>query len=479
MTEFPEERSIRISKLSKLKKVINPYPYRFERTHTTKEIIDKFNSLEGKNVKTAGRIIARRDHGKTIFLDIRDFYGKIQLYARKNDMEDRYSLFSYMDIGDFIGVEGEVFKTKAGEITVHVKNFQVLSKSLLPLPEKWHGLKDPETRYRKRYLDMIANPEVMKTFVKRTKIINLLREFLDSKGFIEVETPVIQPIYGGATARPFTTYYHALERKFYLRIADELYLKRLIVGGFEKVYEIGKDFRNEGMDRFHNPEFTQLELYEAYADYNDMMKLTEEMFRFLVDRLYNTTLINFQGYEIDFSKPWKRISFVEELEKATDKDILSLSENELRELCREYEIEVTEKTSRGKMIDKLFSTLVQAKIKEPTFVKDHPKIISPLAKTHRDDERLVERFEPVIMGIEVGNSFSELNDPIEQRERFEEQIKAREEYAVIDEDFLLALEYGMPPTGGLGIGIDRVVMLLTDSPSIRDVIIFPHLRPEE
>ncbi len=475
----PEEKKVRISKLNQLKKNINPYPYSFNRTHTTREIKENFSILEGKTVKIAGRIIARRDHGKTIFFDIRDFYGKIQVYARKKDLNEKFVLFSYTDIGDFLGVEGEIFKTKTGEITIHVKDFSILSKSLLPLPEKWHGLKDIETRYRKRYLDMIANPEVIETFLIRTKIVNLIREFLNKKGFIEVETPILQPLYGGASARPFVTYYHALEREFYLRIADELYLKRLIVGGFEKVYEIGKDFRNEGLDRLHNPEFTQLELYQAYADYHDMMKITEEMFKFLAEKLYGTSVIEFQNEKIDFSKPWKRLRFTEELEKVTGKDVLSLSEEELRNLCKEYEIEITERTTVGKMIDKLFSELVQEKIKEPTFVMDHPKIISPLAKTHRNDERLVERFEPVIMGIEVGNAFSELNDPIEQRKRFEEQIKAREEYTVIDEDFLSALEYGMPPTGGLGIGIDRVVMIFTDKPSIRDVIIFPHLRPEE
>ncbi len=457
-----------------------PYAYRFERTHRAAEVQEGFEALNGKEVRVAGRLMTRRRHGKTQFAHIQDDSGKIQIYLRQDTLGDEvYERLELLDIGDVVGVRGEVFKTRTGEVTINVFEWVLLAKCLRPLPEKFHGLRDVELRYRQRYLDILVNPASRQVFLLRTRIITLLRQFLDARGFVEVETPVLQPIYGGAAARPFQTYYNVLEQEMFLRISDELYLKRLIVGGLERVYEIGKDFRNEGLDRFHNPEFTQLELYQAYADYSDMMALVEELFRFLAVELYGTTEIEFAGRRIDFSRPWQRLRFVEALKERLGVDPLELSDTMLARVAAGQGIEVQPGTSRAKLLDKLFSELIQEKLIEPTFVMDHPRETTPLAKPHRRDPRLVERFEPVVCGMEVGNAFSELNDPLEQRQRFEEAVRRNEEFATVDEDYCLALEYGMPPTGGLGIGIDRLVMLFTNQDSIRDVILFPQLKKEK
>ncbi|MEO0070481.1 MAG: lysine--tRNA ligase [candidate division WOR-3 bacterium] len=473
---------VRLEKLSQLRKMgVLPYAYHYKRTHTTQEVIEGFEELSQSQtqVSVAGRLISRRIHGKTQFGHIQDEKGKVQVYFRQDTLgTEVFKMLELLDIGDILGLRGEVFKTKTGEITIHIREWRLLAKSLRPLPEKFHGLRDIETRYRQRYLDLLVNQESKQVFLLRFKIVRLLQNFLDSRGFIEVETPILQPIYGGAAARPFQTYYNVLEKEFFLRISDELYLKRLIVGGLEKVYEIGKDFRNEGLDRFHNPEFTQLELYQAYADYQDMMGLVEEMFKFLALGLYQRTEIDFAGQKIDFGKPWQRLRFVEALEEKLGVNPLELQDEELYKIATRSGIEINPKTSRAKVLDKLFSELVQDKIVQPTFVIDHPKETTPLAKSHRDNPRLVERFEPVVCGMELGNAFSELNDPLEQRVRFEEGMKRQEEFATLDEDYCLALEYGMPPTGGLGIGIDRLVMLFTNQDSIRDVILFPQLKTE-
>jgi len=471
----------RFKKLDELRKnKINPYPYGYERTHTFAEIIDGFEELSRseRRVASCGRILAIRGHGKTVFTTLADETSKLQVYLRQDKLSDKFAVFGLFDIGDIIGVSGSVFKTKTGEITVLVDDFVILAKALKPLPEKWHGLKDVEVRYRKRYLDLISNPEVREIFKKRTKLVSMIRKFFDDNGFIEMETPILQPIYGGGEANPFKTYYNALERDMYLRIADELYLKRLIVGGYEKVYEICRDFRNEGIDRFHNPEFSMIEAYQAYADYNTIMVLVENLIEYLIKRMDNPEKLKFRDKETVFKRPFKRIKYTEALNEKIGTDILTTDESQLDKICSEHGID--HKTlSVGAKIDKLFSELIQRYIIDPTFIVDHPKIISPLAKVHRDDERLVERFELVMFGTELANAFSELNDPVEQRKRFEAQLVQKEEgISEIDEDFLEALEYGMPPTGGLGIGIDRLCMVLFDQPSIRDVILFPQLRKE-
>ncbi len=481
MNVSPNAFELRLEKLNRLRaQGIMPYAYRFERTHRAGEIQEGFEALNGKQVRIAGRLMTRRRHGKTQFAHIQDDSGKIQIYLRQDTLGDEvYERLELLDIGDVIGVQGEVFKTRTGEVTVNVLDWVLLAKCLRPLPEKFHGLRDVEARYRQRYLDILVNPASRQVFLLRARIISLLRQFLDARGFVEVETPVLQPIYGGAAARPFQTYYNVLEQEMFLRISDELYLKRLIVGGLERVYEIGKDFRNEGLDRFHNPEFTQLELYQAYADYSDMMALVEELFRFLAAELHGATEIEFMGRRIDFSRPWQRLRFVDALKERLGVDPLELSDTMLAKVAAGQGIEVQPGTSRAKLLDKLFSELIQDRLVEPTFVMDHPKETTPLAKPHRSDPRLVERFEPVVCGMEVGNAFSELNDPLEQRQRFEEAVRRNEEFATVDEDYCLALEYGMPPTGGLGIGIDRLVMLFTNQDSIRDVILFPQLKREK
>jgi lysyl-tRNA synthetase class 2 len=471
----------RLKKLDKLKELgIDPYPYKFERSHNFKEIKAQFERLSQteEKVRTCGRIITVRGHGKTLFATLADESEHLQVYFRKDKLAEKFDFFQYYDAGDFIGVNGSVFKTKTGEITVLVDDYTLLSKALRPLPEKWHGLKDVEIRYRQRYLDLIANPEVRDAFKKRTQLISLMRSFLDERGFMEVETPVLQSIYGGAAANPFKTYYHALEQDMFLRIADELYLKRLIVGGLEKVYEVCRDFRNEGIDRMHNPEFTMLELYQAYSDYNDIMELVEQFIEYLVGQLNNGKKIKFIDRELEFQLPFRRVRYTEALNAKLGIDVLAVKESEIDEQCERHGID-HKKLSTGSKIDKLFSELVQKDLIDPTFVIDYPKMISPLAKTHRTDERLVERFELIIFGVEIANAFSELNDPAEQRKRFAAQIAHREEgIRQIDEDFIRALEHGMPPTGGIGIGIDRLCMVLLNQPSIRDVILFPQLRPE-
>lgn len=484
MSETPrEDLHSRRTKLAKLNELgIPAYAYRWPLTHRCAEIVAGFEQLASTKteVKVAGRLMSRREHGKTQFGHIQDGTGKVQLYLRRDTLgEEAFAKLSLLDLGDIIGCRGEVFRTKTGEITVHAKEVVLLAKSLRPLPEKFHGLKDVELRYRQRYLDLLVNPDSRAVFLTRSQIIAALRRFLDTRGFIEVETPTLQPIYGGASARPFETYYNVLDQKMFLRISDELYLKRLIVGGLDRVYEICKDFRNEGLDRTHNPEFTQIELYQAYADYTDMMELVEELFRFLAQEIRGTTEITFAGNTVDLGRPWQRIRFVEALADKLQTDPLRLSIDMLHKLCARFGIRTSPENSRAKLLDKLFSELIQDHIVEPTFVMDHPKITCPLAKTHRSNPELVERFEPVICGMELGNAFSELNDPMEQRQRFEAQLAANEEFATLDEDYCLALEYGMPPTGGLGLGVDRLVMLLTDTPSIRDVILFPQLRSPE
>lgn len=486
MAELDWQREQRIRKLEKLRSSgINPYPYKFEVSHSSREIIDDFEALNSseREVSVAGRLMTIRKHGKVCFAHIQDGTGQIQIYLRVNELgEGLDNFYRFFDIGDFIGVKGTVFRTRTGEVTIQVKDFQLLSKSLRPLPEKWHGLRDKELRYRRRYLDLIMNPQVRETFVTRSRVIQAMRRFLDQRGFLEVETPILQPIYGGASARPFTTYHNALDIDLYLRIADELYLKRLIVGGFERVYEFGKDFRNEGMDRFHNPEFTQLELYQIYADYYDMMEITEEMICTVAEEILGTWVIEYQGERIDLTPPWRRVRFFEAIEEYVGVDLYGKDEVEIRRIGGELGLELGERFGMGKMLDEIYSELVEPRLIQPTFVMDHPVELSPLAKRHREDPRFAERFELVICGKEMGNAFSELNDPLDQRQRFMEQMEMRrqgdEEAQVLDEDFLMALEYGMPPTGGLGLGIDRLVMLFTDSPSIRDVILFPQMRPE-
>lgn len=485
----------RREKLHRLKELgVNPYPYKFERTDFSINILNEPNKYLGKKVAIAGRLMSIREHGRVTFGHVMDSKGKIQIYVRQDLVgKDRYEIFKLLDIGDIIGVEGEIFTTRTGEITVQVAQFELLSKTLRPLPivkEKVAGQErivydpftDKELRYRQRYVDLIVNPEVREVFIKRAKIISFIRQFLDNMGYLEVETPILQPIYGGASARPFVTHHNALDMKLYLRIADELYLKRLIVGGFDGVYEISKDFRNEGMDRFHNPEFTMMELYIAYEDYYFMMELVEKMLSSLAQELYGGTKITFQGQEIDLRPPWKRIKLFEAIKEFTGKDLYGKDWRELQKIAEELGIKTESFWREGKIIDEIFSEKVEPHLIQPTFVIDYPVELSPLAKRHRDDPRLVERFEPFIAGKEVGNAFSELNDPIDQRERFLEQKKlldlGDEEAQVLDEDFLRALEYGMPPTTGLGIGIDRLVMIFTDQPSIRDVIFFPHMRPE-
>jgi lysyl-tRNA synthetase class 2 len=481
MSEQQQEQDPQRAKLSKLRELgVQPYPYRWDPDHSAAEVISGFDRLsEAKTeVSLAGRLMSRREHGKTQFGHIQDASGRIQVYLRKDTIgEDVFARLALLDIGDMVGVRGEVFRTKTEETTILVKEIVLLAKALRPLPEKFHGLKDVELRYRQRYVDLIVSPDSRGVFLARARICRLIRQFLDEHGFIEVETPTLQPLYGGAAAMPFKTLYNVLDQEMFLRISDELYLKRLIVGGMERVYEMCKDFRNEGLDRTHNPEFTQVELYQAFADYTDMMNLSEELFRFLAQELRGTTETTFDKVKLDFGKPWKRVRYTEALAEKMGKDAMKMSDPELRAESRRLGIELPDDATRAKVLDKLFEELVQDHLVEPTFVMDHPKITCPLAKQHRDDPELVERFEPVVCGMEVGNAFSELNDPDEQRRRFEDQLARNEEFATLDQDYVTALEYGMPPTGGLGLGVDRITMLLTDNPSIRDVILFPQLRP--
>ena len=464
----------------------NPYEItKFNRTNTAGEIKANYEKFEQKDVTVAGRIIAKRIMGKASFCTIQDSDEKIQSYVSINDLgEESYKEFKTYDIGDIIGITGFVFKTRTGEISVHAKEVTLLSKSLRPLPEKFHGLKDPDLRYRQRYTDLIVNPEVKETFILRSKIIRTIRSILDEKGFLEVETPILNTISGGATARPFITHHNALNINMYLRIALELNLKRLIVGGYDKVYELGRVFRNEGMDIRHNPEFTMLELYAAYQDYHDMMDVTEEIFSRTAQEVLVTTKINYQGQDIDLVPVWKRITMIDSIKEVTGIDFNEINSNEEAvKLAKEKGLEIPDKTkeTRGDVINLFFDEYVEKTLIQPTFVYDYPIEISPLAKKKKEDPRLTERFEAFIGGREYGNAFSELNDPIDQYERFKKQVEAREagddEAGMMDEDYIQALEIGLPPTGGLGIGIDRLVMLLTDCASIRDALLFPTMRP--
>ena len=464
----------------------DPYQItKFDRTQTAGEIKLNYEKYEQKDVTVAGRIIAKRIMGKASFCTIQDSDEKIQSYVSINDLgEESYKAFKTYDIGDFIGITGFVFKTRTEEISVHAKEVTLLSKSLRPLPEKFHGLKDVDLRYRQRYVDLIMNPEVKETFEKRSKIIHEIREILDEKGFLEVDTPMLNTISGGATAKPFITHHNALNIDMYLRIATELNLKRLIVGGYDKVYEMGRIFRNEGMDIRHNPEFTTIELYQAYADYHDMMDLTEEMFSRCAMKVLGTTKVIYQGQEIDLTPGWKKITMIDSIKEACGIDFNEIqTDEEAVALAKEKGIEIPDvtKETRGDVISLFFDEYVEKTLVQPTFIYDYPIEISPLAKRKKEDPRLTERFEIFIGGREYGNAFSELNDPIDQYERFKKQVEAREagddEAGMMDEDFIQALEYGMPPTGGLGIGIDRLVMLLTDAASIRDVLLFPTMKP--
>lgn len=464
----------------------NPYEItKFNRTNTAGEIKTNYEEFEQKDVTVAGRIIAKRIMGKASFCTIQDSDEKIQSYVSINDLgEESYKAFKTWDIGDIIGITGFVFKTRTEEISIHAKEVTLLSKSLRPLPEKFHGLKDPDLRYRQRYVDLIMNPEVKKTFEMRSKIITEIRNILDKKGYLEVETPMLNTISGGATAKPFITHHNALDMDMYLRIATELNLKRLIVGGYDKVYEIGRIFRNEGMDIRHNPEFTSIELYEAYSDYNDMMNIVEELFSKVSLKVLGTTKVNYQGQEIDLAPGWKRISMIDSIKEVTGIDFNEINtDEEAVALAKERGIEIPDvtKETRGDVISLFFDEYVEKTLEQPTFIYDYPIEISPLAKKKKSDPRLTERFEAFIGGREYGNAFSELNDPIDQYERFKKQVEAREagddEAGMMDEDFIQALEIGMPPTGGLGIGIDRMVMLLTDAASIRDVLLFPTMKP--
>lgn len=488
-SEYNEQERLRREKLEELQSQgKDPFDvYKIERTHTSEGVKSDYENLEGKIVTVAGRIMSKRGQGKVVFSDIHDRDGKMQLFIKIDEVgEENLKSYKSYDIGDIVAATGEVFKTKTEEISVKVKSFELVCKSLKPLPEKWHGLKDPDLRYRQREVDIITNPGVRDTFIKRSKIIKAIREFLDNKGFLEVETPILGSIAGGAAARPFTTHHNTLNIDMYLRIATELYLKRLIVAGFEKVYDMGKNFRNEGMDVRHNPEFTMIELYEAYADYNDMMAITENMIAYVCEKVNGTTKVEYQGTEIDFKPPWRRITMVDAVKEYAGIDFnLIKTDEEAREIAKEKHLEFPkplETVTKGEVLNMLYEEYGEEKMIQPTFVIDYPVEISPLTKKKRGNEAFTERFEGFVFGREVCNAYSELNDPVVQRERFEQQAKSRElgddEAYVIDEEFMSALETGMPPTGGLGIGIDRMIMFLTDAASIRDVILFPTMKPQ-
>ncbi len=448
----------------------------------SQEIKDNFEEYEEKEVAIAGRVMSKRRHGKIAFLDLRDSKGTIQIFLRKDFMGEDYDVIKDIDIGDIIGVTGLVFKTDAGEITVRSSQVILLSKSLQILPEKWHGLKDIDLRYRQRYVDLIVNPEIKEIFIKRTKIIKAIREYLDNRGYLEVETPILGTVAGGANARPFLTHHNTLDIDMQLRIANELFLKRLIVGGFDKVYEIGKMFRNEGMDARHNPEFTNIELYEAYVDYQEMMRITEGIFEYVAQKVLGTTKINYQGTEIELKAPWRRITMEEAIKEYAGVDFEKIeSDEKAREIAKAKGLEVQESWTRGKVISEMFEEFCESNLVQPTFVIGHPVEVSPLAKRNPEDPRITQRFEAFINTWELANAFSELNDPIDQRERFEQQVREKElgddEAHPMDYDFINAIEVGLPPTGGLGIGVDRMIMLLTNQPTIRDIIFFPTMKP--
>jgi lysyl-tRNA synthetase class 2 len=484
---FEKLRAVRLEKLEALRAAgLNPYPYRFERTHTVEQCRsgEKELSESETTVSVAGRVMSIRGHGKTMFGHVEDPSGRVQMYVRRDDIgEGSYAAFKLVEVGDIVGVTGKLFRTRTDELTVRVATFEVLSKAVRPLPEKWHGLTDKEVRYRQRYVDMVMNPEVREVFVTRTLLMETMRQFLRSRNFLEVETPVLQPLYGGAAARPFTTHHNALDMTLYLRIANELYLKRLLVGGFERVFEFSKDFRNEGIDRSHNPEFTMMECYAAYLDYNDYMDMVEEMMRAIAAELTPDGTVTYGEHKIDFNPAWRRVTWFGALEEATGVDFRSMDADGVRREAKRLGVELAPDAPVSKALDEVFGEKVEPGLIHPAFVYDYPKELSPLAKDHRSEAGLVERFEPFVCGFEVGNAFSELNDPLEQRARFEEQMRFREggddEAHMLDEDYIRALEYGMPPAAGLGIGIDRLTMVFTNSHSIRDVIFFPHMRPED
>lgn len=487
-SQFSEQEALRREKLAKLQEEgKDPFDvYKVERTHSSQQVKDNFEELEGKEVTVAGRIMSKRGQGKVVFSDIHDRDGKIQLFIKIDEVgEEALKQYKTNDLGDWVAATGEVFKTKTGEVSVKVKTVELICKSLKPLPEKWHGLKDPDLRYRQREVDIITNPEVKDTFVKRSQIISGIRAFLDNRGFLEVETPMLATIAGGASARPFITHHNTLDLDMFLRIAPELYLKRCIVAGFEKVYELGRTFRNEGMSVRHNPEFTMIELYQAFADYNDMMELTENMIAEVCKKVNGTTKVTYQGTEIDFMPPWRRITMVDAVKEYAGVDFNEFkSDADAQAVAKEKHLEFAKPlntVTKGEVLNALYEEFCEQHMIQPTFIIDYPVEISPLTKKKRGNEMFTERFEGFVFGRELCNAYSELNDPIVQRERFAQQEKERElgddEAYVIDEEFMGALETGMPPTGGLGIGIDRLIMFLTDSASIRDVILFPTMKP--
>ena len=483
--ELDEQHRVRLEKLKGLKEAgKDPYTVtKYDVSITNKEIRDRFDELENTEVAIAGRMMTRRIMGKATFIDVRDGSDRMQVYVRRDEIgDDAYAEFKKWDLGDIVGVKGKVFRTKMGEISIHAEKITLLSKSLLPLPEKWHGLKDKEERYRKRYLDLIANPEVKDTFVKRSMILREIRNFLDSHGYIEVDTPVLLPLEIGAAARPFKTHHNALDIDMYLRIETELYLKRLIVGGFDKVYEVGRIFRNEGMDATHNPEFTSIEMYQAYLDYLGMMDLIEELYRTVTLKVCGTDTVTYQGKEIAVGKPWERLTMIEAVKKYAGVDYNDWADDAAARACAKEKgvEEITDKSTKGDVLIAFFEEFVEDKLIQPTIIYDYPVENSPLAKRKPEFPAFTERFEYFINGMEFGNAFSELNDPIDQKERFFKQVAAKRAQggndAQVDEDFVTALEYGLPPTAGLGFGLDRLVMLLTDSASIRDVLLFPTMK---
>lgn len=485
--ELSDLLKIRREKLAEFRaKGMEPYPYHFAKTGSAAQVLNQYQDLkEGEEspgeVSLAGRVVLKRGHGKAAFAHIMDQTGKIQIYGKLDLLGEKlFGLYQNLDLGDFIGVTGKVFKTKTGEVTIRLSSFVLLSKSLLPLPEKWHGLQDKELRYRERYLDLIVNPDVKEVFIKRSKIVSLIRKFLEAKGFLEVETPILHVMQGGAAARPFETFHDALDMPLFMRIAPELYLKRLLVGGFEKVFEMGRVFRNEGMSYKHNPEYTMIEIYQAYVDYQHIMQLTEELIVSTAKEVLGTLEIEYKGEKINLAPPWKKITLLEAL-KEEGINLAGKEDEGIRRIAKEKGISGAEEIGIGKIINVLYDKFVEPNLRQPTFIIDHPLETSPLAKKHRSKPGQVERFELIIAGMELANAFSELNDPLDQRERLKKQAELKaagdEEAESMDEDFLRALEYGMPPAGGLGIGIDRLVMILTNSSSIRDVLFFPHMKP--
>ena len=480
-----EEKKRKLKEL--LEKKLNPYPHNFKRTHTTSQIKEQYEYLQigesaEEEVQTAGRLMLKRSMGKASFFNIRDQEGDLQCYIKSQELdESSRDFFSLVDIGDIVGVFGTLFITKKGELTLRGKSFQILCKSVEPLPEKYHGIEDTELKYRSRYLDLVTNAESRKVFLIRSEVIKAIRAFMEERGFLEVETPVLQPLYGGAIAKPFSTYHRALDHDFYLKISPELYLKRLIIGGFEKVYELGKNFRNEGIDRSHNPEFMMLEYYEAYTDYLDQMKQFEELVCSVVQKIKGSLKFEYQGKALDFTSPWKRVSVMEGIKQYAGFSVEEMNNQELFKKIKSLGSNFEKETNRGSMIMEAFELTVEEHLWDPVFIVDFPKEVSPLTKEHRTQKDLVERFEPYVAGMELGNAYTELNDPVEQRKRLEEQEKQRKDNNdmahPMDHDFAKAIDVGMPPTGGVGLGVERLILILTDQPSIRDIILFPTLKP--